>query len=292
MTQEQICISVINMKGGVGKSTITALLARYAASSLGKKVLAVDLDPQANLSMAFMRQTAYQRFLDEKCRSIVDIFNDYRSPSGSSGRPGKLNPGEVAITGTVLGGKNLDLIPSRFNFSENLTSSLRPDPRVLARFISNAYLDGDLIFIDCAPTESILTRAAYHASRYILVPVRPEYFATIGFPLLQESLSAFQTQNPEHEIDVIGVVINNATYRSGNDGGPEKRESMEDIQGVAKKNSWHIFETEIPFSRGFPKIMRGNISRLGSADSFYWGSDKGFYDEFYGRLRKLRKMAS
>ena len=212
MSQEQICISVINMKGGVGKSTITALLARYAAFSLplDKKVLAVDLDPQANLSQAFMVKT-YQKFIQEKRPSIVEIFNGYRSPSQSSGAPDKLDPGDVAVTGTSLGGKNLDLIPSRFDFSENLTSSLRPEPRVLARFISDAYRDRDLIFIDCAPTESILTQAAYHASRYILVPVKPEYFATIGFPLLQNSLSSFQSRNPGQEIEVIGVVINNST---------------------------------------------------------------------------------
>jgi len=50
----------------------------------------------------------------------------------------------------------------------------------------------DLILIDCAPTESILTLAAYHSSGFVLVPVRPEYFATIGFPLLQESLTNFR----------------------------------------------------------------------------------------------------
>ena len=49
-----ICISVINMKGGVGKTTIAALLARYAALNLKRNVLAIDLDPQANLSQALM----------------------------------------------------------------------------------------------------------------------------------------------------------------------------------------------------------------------------------------------
>ena len=282
MSQEQICISVINMKGGVGKSTITALLARYAASfpPLGKKVLAIDLDPQANLSQAFMVKT-YQKFIQEGRPSIVDIFNGYRPPSRSSGAPGKLDPGDVAVTGTPLGGKNLDLIPSRFSFSENLTSPLRDDPRVLARFISDAYRDRDLIFIDCAPTESILTRAAYHASRYILVPVKPEYFATIGFPLLQQSLSDFQARNPGHEIEVIGVVINNTTYDGGNNGGPEKWKSMEEVQRVAKKNSWHIFAAEIPFSRGFPKMMRGNFSYLGNTYQFDSFARK-FYKRLYG----------
>ena len=282
MSLGPISISVINMKGGVGKSTIAALLARYASFSLDKKVLAIDLDPQANLSQAFMVEK-YRKFIQEKRPSIVDIFKQYRPPSRSSGAPGKLDPEEVAETGTSFGGRNLTLIPSRFNFSKYLTSPLESDPTILARFISDAYHDWDLIFIDCAPTESILTQAAYHASRYVLIPVKPEYFATIGFPLLQESLSRFRADNAGHEIEVIGVVVNNATYDGGNDGGPEKEESMKDIRRVAKKNCWHIFDTEVPFSRGFPKMMRGNFSHLGNAEPFYYRKHE-LYDKFYERL--------
>ena len=284
MSQGPICISVINMKGGVGKSTIVALLARYAAISLDKKVLAIDLDPQANLSQAFMGDT-YRKFLDERWPSIVDVFNGYRSPSQTSGAPGKLDTDDVAVTGTPFGGRNLDLIPSRFDFSKNLIEPLRLDPRILARFIADAYRDRDLIFVDCAPTESILTQAAYHASRYVLVPVKPEYFATIGFPLLQRSLSDYRKANRGHLIEVVGIVINNATYDGGNDGGPEKAESMEEIRREAGKNGWHIFDAEIPFSRGFPKMMRGNFSHLGNAASFYYGWHKlygMFYEKLYG----------
>ena len=284
MSQKQICISVINMKGGVGKTTITALLARHASVHLKKRVVVIDLDPQANLSQAFMRQN-YQKLLDEKQPSIVDVFKGYRAPSQSLGAPAPLDPDDVFVRNTPLGGRNLILIPSRFNFSEYLTSAVRVDPTSLARFISEACGDSDLIFIDCAPTESVLTRAAYHTSRYILVPVKPEYFATIGFPLLEKSLSDFENSNPGHEIEVIGVVINNSTYYGSDDGGPEKGESMKSIRAEAKRNSWHIFPSEIPLSRGFPKIMRGNINRLGDAGSFYWGyGGAGFYDEFYERL--------
>ena len=88
-----------------------------------------------------------------------------------------------------------------------MIDSIKPDPRVLAKLIADHFQEKDLIIIDCAPTESIFTQAAYHASRYVLVPVKPEYFATIGFPLLNESLSKFKKDNPSHQIDVIGVVI-------------------------------------------------------------------------------------
>lgn len=259
-----VCVSVINMKGGVGKSTVAALLARYASIRLRKRVLAVDLDPQANLSQAFMT-TSYEQFVANREPSIVEVFKGALPPAGTSGAPLPVNLSDVAVGPTPLGGPNAWLIPSRFDFSEHLVSALTPNPMVLAQRIAAEYADWDLILIDCAPTESILTLTAYHASRYVLVPVRPEYFATIGFPLLGRSLDDFRSKNPGHDIDVLGVVINNNTYSSGNDGGPEKGDSMRDIRAKARRNSWHVFPAQLPLSRGFPKMMRGNLSHLGDA---------------------------
>ncbi len=270
-----VCVSVINMKGGVGKTTIAALLCRYASLHLDLDVLAIDLDPQANLSQAFIRE--YRQFIDNQSPSIVEIFNGYQPPTSSSTSPGPLDVASIAIGNTSLGGRNLQVIPSRFDFSDNLVNSLKPDPRILARFISDHFQDKDLIIIDCAPTESIFTQAAYHASRYILVPVKPEYFATIGFPLLNDSLNSFRNHNRGHQIDVIGVVINNSAYHySGNLGGPERHRAMREIYQEAIESGWRIFENEIPLSRGFPKMMRGNFTHLGDAVLF-----DNFASEFF-----------
>jgi chromosome partitioning protein len=258
-----ICISVINMKGGVGKTTIAALLARHAARNRQLNVLAVDIDPQANLSQALMGEQSYRQFLNDQSPSIVEVFTGYQPPTANSPAASVLNPLNAAL---VCSPDNLKVIPSRFDFSNNLISAVRPDPQALARLIANNFQDQDLIIIDCTPTESIFTMAAYHASRYILVPVRPEFFATIGFPLLQDSLNTFRNTNRGHQIDVIGVVINNATYDGGNYGGPEKWRSMQEIRSEAAENEWHIFRHELGYSRGFPKLMRGDYSYLGNSE--------------------------
>jgi len=270
-----VCISVINMKGGVGKTTVVALLGRYAAYE-DLRVLAVDLDPQANLSQAYMGQ-AYKRFLDSEEPSIVEVFDGYRPPTRNIESPSRLNPLE-AVRDVYVDG-TLSYIPSRFDFSDNLLRAAKPDPQVLARFIADNFQDRDLVLIDCPPTESVFTRAAYHASRYVLVPVRPEYFATVGFPLLAKSLDSFRTENPSHRIEVIGVVINNGFYHGGDDGGPEKRRAMLEIYEEANKNGWHIFKEEILHSRGFPKRMRGDWNHGGNAWRFFL-----FADEFLDRL--------
>ena len=261
-----ICISVINMKGGVGKTTIAAMLARHGAQRLDLRVLAVDLDPQANLSQALMGEGAYRRFLNDQSPSIVEVFNGYQPPTSGSASASELEPSNVARN---TSSPNLTVIPSRFDFSDNLISSVRTDPRRLAYLIATHFQDKDLIIIDCAPTESVFTQAAYHASRYILVPVRPEFFATIGFPLLKDSLDAFKGRNRGHQIDVLGIVINNATYDGGNDGGPEKKTAMSEIRTEAEANGWYIFNHELGLSRGFPKIMRGNYSHRGNAQSHF-----------------------
>ena len=279
-----ICISVINMKGGVGKTTIAALLSRYAAVILDRRVLAVDLDPQANLSQALMGERSYRRFLDDREPSIAEVFAGYQPPTPTSPASRALDVADVVKNSVI---PNLQVIPSRFDFSDNLISAMRPDPRVLARTIAQDFQDKDLIIIDCAPTESIFTQAAYHASRYILVPVKPEFFATIGFPLLNESLESFKNSNRGHHIDVIGIVINNGTYHGGNDGGPEKERAMREIREESAKNEWRIFRNQLGYSRGFPKLMRGDFSYLGNAVHDY----TTFAEEFFSSpgLQMLRQ---
>ena len=277
-----ICISVINMKGGVGKTTIAALLGRYASLHLKLKVLAVDLDPQANLSQALMRQR-YTKFLNERWPSIVELFRGHVPPGSKGASPSSLDLQELLVANTPLGGPNLELIPSRFDFSDNLIDLVKPNERVLAGAIAAEFQDRDIVIIDCAPTESVFTQAAYHASRHIVVPVKPEYFATIGFPLLKDSLDLFQKRNPSHSIDVAGIVVNNSTYHySGNRGGPERLRALRELRSEARRNNWRVFKRQLPLSRGFPKMMRGDFRHLGDALLY-----QHFAEEFFKQIKVI-----
>ena len=274
-SQGPVCVSVINMKGGVGKTTIATLLARHAARE-GIATLAVDLDPQANLSQALLGAIPYKRFLDVKSPSIVEIFNGYQPPVSSNSSSSPLNISEVVRQIT----SDLHVIPSRFDFSDNLINAIGTDPRVLARLVASNFQDKDLILIDCAPTESIFTQVAYHASRYILVPVKPEFLATIGFPLLADSMEAFNNGNPAHDLEVIGVVVNDTfDYQSG-PWTPEKRTAIDEIHEESIDNDWYIFSNGLKYSRGFPKMMRGDYSYPGDAPYIF----SAFAREFFQRL--------
>ncbi len=247
-----IVASIINLKGGVGKTTIAALLAKYAANK-GLEVLAVDIDPQSNLSQALMTENEYREFMEHGELSIVELLNGYKPPSRQHTAPTPINENQVVKQ--VGSNEDFHLIPSRFDFSDNLIGSVKPDARALARFISKKMTKKDLILIDCAPTESIITRTAYYASRYILVPVRTEFFSTIGFPLLKESLDKFKSENPTHAIDVCGVLINNSESTES-PRGPHHQNAWNEIHEQASKYNWPIMENEMFLSRGYPKLMR------------------------------------
>ena len=150
-----ICVSVINMKGGVGKTTIAALLGRYAANH-DCNVLTIDLDPQANLSQAYMR-ASYRQFLNQQSPSIVEIFKGHQPPTTGMASPSPLDMDKVTVNvvpwylGSYLVHRkgNLQLIPSRFDFSNNLVDAIGPNRSVLAQLIANEFQHKDLVLIDC-----------------------------------------------------------------------------------------------------------------------------------------------
>jgi chromosome partitioning protein len=155
--------------------------------------------------------------------------------------------------------------------------------RRLARALSQVADDYDLILIDCAPTESTLTEAAYHASRYVLVPVKPEFLATIGLPLLARSIQEFKYENADHALDICGIVFSHSSSYSV---GPEGLRSIREVQAEARKHEWHVFETQVRYSRSYAKAAReGRPIRLTSNVRWYVSEEfNRFVDEFFERV--------
>lgn len=247
-----ISVSIINMKGGVGKTTLAAQLA-HAADRKNFRTLAVDLDPQANLSQALLTPEKYVKHLRDKKPTIVQIFEHYFPPSENFASPQPVDIHKIILKKTgYWSDTTLDLIPSRLELSHTLKNPTGKERR-LARALSKIANEYDLILIDCAPTESILTEAAYHASRYTLVPVKPEYLATIGLPLLERSIQEFKFENADHELEICGIVFNHSSSYSD---GPEGQKSVKEVQVEAKKNDWPVFETHVRYSASYPKSAR------------------------------------
>jgi chromosome partitioning protein len=245
-------VSMINMKGGVGKTTLAMHLA-HSADSKSLRTLAIDLDPQSNLSQALMGPKAYVKHLESHKPTVVQIFDEYVPTSTHNGSPRLLDIHDVIVKKAgYWGNSTLDLISSRLELSRTLKNPHGKERR-LAKALAQVSNEYDLILIDCAPTESVLTDAAYFASRYLIVPIKPEFMATIGLPLLARSLQEFRLENEDHEIEIAGLVFNHSSSYSA---GPEGQQSINEVTKVATEQGWHIFENQVRYSASYAKSAR------------------------------------
>src|SRR5713226_2238267 len=117
-------VSLINMKGGVGKSTLTVNLAWHFAAYRNwlKKVLVVDLDPQFNASQYLVGVTGYKQIMDEDQPTVWNIFEENTKIPGAKTEPVEPKSTVKNVT-TIQGGGQLDLIPSRLELALSLRSA-------------------------------------------------------------------------------------------------------------------------------------------------------------------------
>jgi chromosome partitioning protein len=263
-------VSLINMKGGVGKSTLTVNLAWHFAAygKWSKKVLVVDLDPQFNASQYLLGVKEYEEILNTGKPTIWEVFEQStRTPTGKLTLSDPHDP--IHNVANTHSGGRVDLIPSRLDLAFSLKNPGQKE-RQLSKLIAKVEQEYDLVLIDCAPTESVLTTAAYLCSDFLLVPVKPEYLSSIGLPLLVSSMEDFKGEYETHKLTLAGVVFN-----ATSDYSPEEKLSKDNVRKIAKQNAWHVFSSEVPYSRSFPKgaregqpIFRTSYSRWNKVQAF------------------------
>ena len=276
-------VSLINMKGGVGKTTLAFNLSWYCAWQSNMKVLAVDLDPQSNLSQYLMGAKNYLAYMDAQRPTIVEVFEQFSPPRTSKASPTPLVAGEIAHSLREWDdGSSLSLVPSRLELAWTLKNPTDKS-ELLPQFLAEVEKEYDLIVIDCAPTESILTSAAYRSSRYIVVPVKPEFLATIGLPLLARSLEEFRLRHKHQTLEMAGIIFNDKRRIATP---PEQRASIKDVKKAAAQYGWPVFENAAHHSDSFPTGSRAStpIFRTGYARDYVKGEFSKVAEEFLGRL--------
>lgn len=273
-----IVVSLINMKGGVGKTTLAMQLS-FAAGAKGYRVLAVDLDPQSNLSQAALGVRRYVDHHSSGKPTVIQVFEGYMPPTSATGGPTQVEPEKVILKQITGKYQTVDLIASRLELCHTLRNPTGKE-RKLAKFLAKVSTDYDLVLIDCAPTDSILTDAAYFASRYLLVPVKPEFMAAIGLPLLAKSLASFHAENEDHRLDICGLVFNHSSTYSR---GPEGCTSIADVTAVAAAEKWPVFRSHVQYSASYAKSAREGraVSRTSYARSTTVRDFEAFRDEFF-----------
>lgn len=276
-----IKVAVINMKGGVGKSTLCVNLAWHFSAMRNwlRRVLVVDLDPQFNASQYILGVTRYQRDVINGDRpTIWDVFEQQsRAPGLRSANRSLADAIQRIVTFTP--GNYIDLLPSQLELSFTLKNPSQKE-HLLSNFIADLEDQYDLILVDCAPTESVLTTAAYLTADSILIPVKPEFLSTIGLPLIRQSLADFQ-RSYRKSVDVIGICLNMCS-----DYAPEEETSKTEVRALAATFGWHIFSQEVPYSRSFPRGAREGspIFRTAYARSNVASETAAFCNAFATRI--------
>lgn len=173
-------ISIVNQKGGVGKTT-TAINICAGLAFLGKRVLLVDLDPQANATTGMgidrenVHATMYDALMEEKALADVKM---------SSGL------------------KHLDVVPSSIDLAGcDIELVNMPEREYRLKHFLNTALEYDYIFIDCPPSLGLLTVNALTASHFFIAPIQCEFYALDAITQLLRTISLVQKSlNPLLEL--------------------------------------------------------------------------------------------
>lgn len=209
-------VSVISLKGGVGKTSVVLGLAG-AALERGLRTLVVDLDPQANASTGLgvdAGDLALPEVLEDPRAAVVQAAVTASTWSDSAGR----TTGATGHVDVIAGSRRSDPLddPS-------------PRPAVLRRLATALdRLDGDpydLVLLDCPPTLRRLTRTALDASDRVLVVGEPGLFAVQGADQALTAVQEERAHNPR--LQPLGVVVNR--FRDRN---PEHRYRLEELRSL------------------------------------------------------------
>ena len=219
-------ITVMNMKGGVGKTTVTAnlsgILSRY---TIGGKpplnVLMIDYDPQFNLSQAYLDSRIYFQLEEDRKTTLAILMDDATALSPYKIQvPGSHIPPSVSSLSTNIYKKTpsrgcLDIIPSTLNLmyvalgqANAKTDSIEER---FERFINEARSIYDLIIIDCHPAGSLFTKTSLVNSDYVLIPVVPQKYSVRSIGLMMEFIKEKRAGSTGPE----PIILFNATARVG-----------------------------------------------------------------------------
>ena len=221
---ERNIISFMNMKGGVGKTTVCVNIAGCLADQ-GKKILLIDIDPQMNATQYLLNPQNIQKVIDDKYTEKETIYWLYKDSAeddlyGISGEePDSVSSSESSISEKIIYNvrENLDLICGDLRMT-NLVDTDGTATDTLNLFIDNASLRDkyDFIFIDCPPTQSVYTTSAFKASDFYLLIIKPDYLSTIGLSLFEKIVGKFNNRRTKNaKIQRLGIIANLVQKGSG-----------------------------------------------------------------------------
>ena len=203
-------ISIINLKGGVGKTTTTVQLAECLVSEFSKKVLVIDLDPQTNATIALIGEDKWGKVSKLK-QTLFHLFNDKLEKTSNFKIREALLHGvsNLKLQSLSLLSSSIDLIDIQDRISDisSQTGYALTPMEVLKTVIYDELNQFDYVLIDCPPNLGFITRNGIEISDYYLIPTIPDTLSTYGIPQIVKKIQDFKLQRPQLKIQCLGLVI-------------------------------------------------------------------------------------
>lgn len=204
-------VSFINMKGGVGKTTLCVNMAYCLATHFDKNVLLIDMDPQFNATQYLVKDEVYMNEILKNNLTVYSIMKNKVEMGdiliGVEEEP-ETEPETPDLRYNVA--NNLDIIAGDLKMLnlEGPTGGLDDRPYRLLNYIEdlNFRNEYDFIFIDCPPTHSIYTTTALNATNYYIMPVKPDFLSTLGLDLFEKMVKQFN-KNAPNKVNALGIIF-------------------------------------------------------------------------------------
>ncbi|MBW4622845.1 MAG: ParA family protein [Cyanosarcina radialis HA8281-LM2] len=261
-------IATANMKGGVGKTTLSVNLAAALAKDYGKRVLVFDLDTQISATLGLMSPNVFAKHRKEK-RTLKQLLEQTFQINNSN----SINIKD-AIHYSICQVKNFDLLPGdielydEFVVAEMLHEEAFAFDKLDFQFVWNRFErnlitgilkpvidDYDFIILDCAPGYNLMTRSGLFASDYYLLPMKPEPLSVIGVQLLKRRIDELKRIHESEgglAVEMLGIVFTmSGNFITGT--GMYHRKVMQRI--AQDFDIEKIFKTQIPLDIAVAKAF-------------------------------------
>lgn len=298
-----LVISTVNMKGGVGKTTLTVNLATCLAKNHNKRVLVVDLDTQISGTLSLMQPQEFAKARKGR-RTLSRLIDKVIKPSYRS----RLTIEDIIKTDNC-NIKGLDLLPGDIElYDEYVVSDLlhkqsiqegevefskvwsRFESLLIKGILEPIIPNYDFIILDCAPGYNLLTRSGIVASDFYLLPARPEPLSIVGIQLLERRIAKLKESHKQDSpltLQLLGIIF---ILSGGGLMGRYYKQVMRRVDNDFDANQ--IFKIRIPMDVNVAKAV-DSFSPVVIAHPNSAGS-KAFFkltEEFLLKLEAIKTMA-
>ncbi|NAW63113.1 AAA family ATPase [Vibrio sp. V31_P5A7T61] len=199
-------VSLINMKGGVAKTTVAVNLADCLARRHDKRVLLIDVDPQFNATQCLMAPDQYVEHVTSSKDTIVNIFDRNHRATASTVGASQVTQAKSLDEIEVVATSHFDLLPGSLELYRLEMAPGEGRENRLKAFLATISDRYDYVVIDTPPTPSVWMTSALIASQYYLIPVKADPISLTGIDLLKSIINE-KKENFALQLDCAGLVL-------------------------------------------------------------------------------------